>query len=404
MNIEIITNNISELSIREKIQEFLPKSDKVIIAVAFFSDSELIKQMLEAGKTVTLIVSLRPPTNYYALKDILHKDNLNTLYLGPDFHSKIYAFIDDKKVIIGSIIGSSNLTPGGLDNNIETNVVLQDIDSLKQVDQLLKEIQDLSTILQPDKLEDYKERYDDFIKRNPPEKSSKGATKKGTGSFKVSKKSSEYYEFWKVADKVKDLVKDISAREYPGIPVYLVVDHFWHWVVKICPPARLSILKDSDDLTKAEYIPKLFEDYCKWDKSEKGKTAPTYTESMPANSRKLQKLLSQDKIKMLDKDGALEVYRSFHATPKLIQRFEADKQFIEENKIGNIRESLDYLLYSDDPIDIRIHNMTAPNGKYKLKEFGPSCVQELLGWVYPTKMPIRNNKADKAIRLLGFRK
>ncbi len=405
MNPEIITNNVSELSIRDKIQEFLPKSNKVIIAVAFFNDSELIKQILESGSTVTLIVSLRPPTNYYALKDVLHKDNLNTFYLGPEFHSKIYAFIDNKKAIISSIVGSSNLTSGGLDNNIETNVILQDINSLKQIDKLLQDIQDLSTILQPDTLDAYKERYDRFMKQNPPEKTPKAATKHKPGkqNFKVSKKSSEYYEFWKVADKVKDLVKDISIKEYPEIPIYLVIDHFWHWIVKICHPDRLLVLQNSDDLTKTKYIPVLFRDYCKWDKSESGKTAPTYTESMPINSRKLQKLLSKSKLQVLDKNNALEVYRSFHATQSLIQRFDADKIFIKENKISSIRESFNYLLYSNDPIDIRIHSMTSPNGEYRLKQFGPSCVQELLGWVNPEKMPIRNMKADKAIRLLGFR-
>ena len=404
MNPEIITNNISELSIREKIQEFILKSKKVVIAVAFFNDAELIKKILESGTTVTLIVSLRPPTNYYALKDILHKYNLITLYLGPEFHSKIYAFIDQNNAIFSSIVGSSNLTSGGLDNNIETNVILHDVGSLKKIDKLLNDIQCLTTILQPDILDKYKEKYDSFIKRNPPDKLTKITKHKTTAhKLKVSKKESEYYEFWKVADKVKDLVKDISKDEYPDIPAYLVIDHFWHWIVKICDPNRLVLLKNSDDLTKANYIPILFKDYCKWDKSESGKTAPTYTESMPANSKKLQKLLSINKLKVLVENDALEIYRAFHATQSLIQRFDADKKFVTENKISSIRKSLEYLLYSNDTIDIRIHNMTSLKGEYKLNQFGPSCVQELLGWVNPTKMPIRNKKADKAIRLLGFR-
>lgn len=406
MNPEIITNNISELSIREKIQGFIPKSKKVVIAVAFFNDAELIKQILESGTTVTLIVSLRPPTNYYALKDILHKDNLNTLYLGPEFHSKIYAFIDNKNAIFSSIVGSSNLTSGGLDNNIETNVILHNVSSLKQIDKLLDDIQNLSTILQPDTLDNYKDKYDSFVKHNPPEELTKATTKHKTVThkLKVSKKASEYNEFWKVADKVKDLVKDISKDEYPEIPAYLAIDHFWHWIVKICDPNRLVVLKNSDDLTKLKYIPILFKDYCKWDKSESGKTAPTYTESMPANSKKLQKLLSINKLKVLDENDALEIYRAFHATQSLIQRFDADKKFVKENKISSIRKSLEYLLYSTDPIGVKIHNMTSLNGEYKLKQFGPSCVQELPGWVKPTEMPIRNMKADKAIRLLGFRK
>ncbi len=403
MNTEIITNKISALSIREKIQEFLPKSKKIIIAVAFFNDAELVKQILKSGTKITLIVSLRPPTDYYALKKILHKNNLDLLYLGREFHSKIYTFIDDKNEIIGTIIGSSNLTSNGLTNNIETNVILQDTSLSKQINKLLEDIQSLSTILQPDILNKYKEKYDRFVEKNPPEEITTTKDKSNAQNHKVSKKSSEYYEFWKVADKVKDLVTDISTNEYPGIPEYLVIDHFWHWIVKICSPDRLLVFKNSDDLTKEECIQVLFRDYCKWDKSESGKTAPTYTESMPENSKKLQKLLSLDKLKTLDKYDALEIYRAFHATKSQIQRFDADKKFVEENKIASIRESFEYLLYSNEPIDMRIHKMTSSNSEFKLHQFGFSCVQELLGWFNPTEMPIRNGKADKAIRLLGFR-
>lgn len=137
MNPEIVTNNFSKLSIRDEIQKIIPRSKKVTIAVAFFNDAEFIKQILNTGAVVTLIVSLRPPTCFYALKEILHREKLNTFYLGQEFHSKIYEFLDDEDTPISAIIGSSNLTFGGLGNNIETNVILQDVNSLKQVDDFL---------------------------------------------------------------------------------------------------------------------------------------------------------------------------------------------------------------------------------------------------------------------------
>jgi len=405
MHPEIITNNLSTLSIRDSIYEYMQSSKKVSIAVAFFNDTKTINELLQAGIEVTLIVSLRPPTSYYALKDILHKSKLRTHYLGKQFHSKIYVFYDADNVAIGAIVGSSNLTSGGLDTNIETNVILKDSSSLNQLTDLVDDLLDLSDKLQPDELNDYKSKYDDFVAKNPPDKNGKPVKipKKSIKAFKISDTASEYYEFWTVADKVKEMVTDISKKEYPKIPEYLVIDHFWHWVVKVCSEDKLAVLRNSTDLTKSKHIPKLFKEYCLWDRSASGKTAPTYTESMPINSKKIQKLLSKRNINNLTKSDARKVFSSFHATQSLIQRFGADSLFISQNSISKIRNSLKYLLYSDDPVDIRIHNLIKNNSEYRLKQFGSSCVQELLGWANPTKMPIRNGKADKAIRMLGFR-
>jgi len=34
--------------------------------------------------------------------------------------------------------------------------------------------------------------------------------------------------------------------------------------------------------------------------------------------------------------------------------------------------------------------------------FGASNIQELIGWVRPKEMPLRNNKADRAREMLGY--
>lgn len=399
MTPEVISNNISCSSTREKIMELAAESAMIKIAVAFFSDAPLINELMDSGQKLTLIVSLRPPTNYYALKKILYKKNINILYLGDNFHSKVYAFFKDGNLLTGSLIGSSNLSSGGLENNIETNVLLKDNNSLKQVEHFFRAVETMAVILQPDILEDYKIRYDDFIKRNPPGKrSKKGKPKnKKRKNIRLSSTASEYYDFWKVADNVKELVQHISDIEYPRVPTYLVIDHFWHWIVQVCKPNKLIKLRTNEQL-RDQRIPVLFKEYCKWEKSFSG-----YTAKLPANSRKIQKLLSRRSLKNLDKKKALEVYSLFHATQSLMQRFDSDKLFVKENKLSAIQNAFSYLLHSNDPIDLRIHELISQNGKYKLRQFGTSCVQELIGWFNPNKMPIRNEKANKAIELLGYR-
>jgi len=82
-------------------------------------------------------------------------------------------------------------------------------------------------------------------------------------------------------------------------------------------------------------------------------------------------------------------------------RFAAHKKFVKDNEILKIRKSLNYLLWSDDDIEVRIDRLIR-GPKYKLAQFGPSNIQEIIGWVQPEKMPLRNNKADDALELLGY--
>ena len=84
------------------------------------------------------------------------------------------------------------------------------------------------------------------------------------------------------------------------------------------------------------------------------------------------------------------------------KRFGANKTFTISNSLSDIKRAFNYLLWSEDDIQKRISSLL-PRGPYHLKGFGKSNVQELIGWVHPDEMPIRNNKADKAVEMLGYR-
>lgn len=393
---KIITNKISDGSTAKIFEQLSKSADFIIITVAFFSDPAIINKLIESGKSITLVVSLRPPTNYYSLKDILHKKNVDILFLGDDFHSKIYGFYNAEKIINSAILGSSNFTNGGLYNNFETNLITKDKNILKQIDSNINEIINLSTKLQPDILNQYKKRYDQYKKAQEKDHNPTRTNNEHTG-LKISKNASQYLKFWNVVDQIKDFVGDISAKEYPLTPKYLVIDHFWHWVVIICDKEKLDKFS-SKQTNKKKLICSLFNEYCNWGKSEN----TGYTEGMGETSKEIIDILNPSNIRKLNKKNALFVYRSLHASHMPSQRFGADLGFIENNKMEQIRKSFIHLLDNTLPIDLRIHNLLHKKSTYKLEQFGSSCVQELIGWANPEAMPIRNNKADKAVKLLGY--
>ena len=391
----IITNE-DHNNLKDKIFDLAKKATHISIAVAFFSDEETISKWLKEGINVDLTISLSPPTNYYSLKRLLSKRNLNIRYLGNEFHSKIYSFYKSGKHY-SSIIGSSNFTSRGLSNNIETNIEIVDINILKQLRDHQKSIESKSRFLEPNILDKYKDTYDKFVKSKPKEPD-KHNRKKSKRMIRVGIEAKGYLPFWKAAYDVCSIVKEISQKEYPRIPTYLTVDHFWHWVVKEWDQKEIKKIQNGDSF-REKIILTLFQSYCNWDKK-----GSKYTAKMYEKSKRASCLLSRNNIGRLSKKEALEVFFILHSTGRTIKQFNADESFRRNNRITKIRNAFNYLLYSDDDVTVRIDKLIKPNSEFKLKYLGPSGVQELLGWVNPKEYPLRNQKADKAIELLGYKK
>ena len=104
--IKIATNNIDDFSIKSTLEKLAKKSDHLVFAVAFLKEKQLVEGWLDSNKFVSLIICLRPPTDYYVLKEILHRERLQVFHFRDNFHSKIYGFYEGGK-IRSSIIGSS---------------------------------------------------------------------------------------------------------------------------------------------------------------------------------------------------------------------------------------------------------------------------------------------------------
>jgi hypothetical protein len=397
----ILTNN-GDKAFKDLLTDLGNNADTIKIVTAFFSDTKFIIDWLSKSKRVDLLVSLRPPTSYYSLKTVQPKLGINIQFLGNSFHSKFFLFYKNGKPF-ACIIGSSNFTEGGLQRNIETNAILTDSKYLNELENHLTNLWGQSFLLQPSDLDNFKKVFDNFQKRaaqatkEQDEFQKKILTKRTSKRTKINvgKEAKQYFAFWRVVDEVKEMVNSISESEYPGIPVYISIDHFWHWVKTVWSKED----RPKPNLTnRTSVIPKLFKDYCLWDKSNSN-----YTKQMAKTSKNLfGKLLSLNNIDNLTKAEAKEIYANLHSGAMRTRRFGADEKFVTENTIQEIRESLKYLLYSNDDLDLRIHQLCEKKSPYKLKQLKSSGAQELIGWVNPNKYPIRNDKADEALKLLDI--
>jgi len=162
----LIVNERNE-TLRKKLLAISNEADTILIASAFFTETEMINNWLLENKKLELIISLRPPTNYFSLKKILDKVKVN--YLGDKFHSKIYIFKKSNE-ILNAVVGSSNFTSGGLEENIETNILITDRNTLVQLDRHYLDLKSQSKILDADILKKYKGDFEDFIKQESKNK------------------------------------------------------------------------------------------------------------------------------------------------------------------------------------------------------------------------------------------
>jgi hypothetical protein len=389
---KIVTNHFNDESLIAELEKISIPSGDIRIAVAFFNNAELIERMAcKSAVNVHLVVSLRPPTDYYALKKIYWRKNVTVTYLSSEFHSKIYLFDSkgsEREFFVS--VGSSNLTNGGLANNIETNVLLERREAERVgISNHFEFIVNSGELLTPEILEEYKHVFDKFIK-NPPNNVNFRKTQP------LSAFARGYVDFWKSVDYVKSLVQDTSTKKFGNFPVYMAIDHFWHYIVVVCEKQGINVAEMVSKNGRELAVKTLFQQYCLYE----GQT--NFHEEMQRRHNLIQELLSsEDVIKELTREQARTIFSCLHATGSTIKRFKSDQVFLS-NGINRIRKSFSFLIHGPERIERRIEKVLDQNSGYRLNQFGKSAVQELNGWYAPDKFPIRNQKANKALNLLGI--
>ena len=117
---ELFTNTNHRKDILRFAFEKWGKNRDILIATAFFNNTQMIKYFLENNCIIKMLVRLDHGTNAFKLKDIINLPNVFVRYFtGNRFHPKFYLF---KNGI--AFIGSSNLTDAGLISNNEANISL----------------------------------------------------------------------------------------------------------------------------------------------------------------------------------------------------------------------------------------------------------------------------------------
>lgn len=218
-------------------------ADEIWIAVALLNlkGFEFIVKSINKDCKINFIGGIDLPTDPLALTKLLAlkpKQNVFAyMFIKKVFHPKV--FIVKKGRNLKSFIGSANCTNGGLDDNVEMSIEIDDQIISKQLIQWFIKIQSKSQLLTTEFISDYKPKYDKRLLRRKEEKEEINEIKKNEklrfeanlksknlliSKLKTIRKSKDYNVF---KQERQDVIKKLkNALDYPNF-INLDLLTFW---------------------------------------------------------------------------------------------------------------------------------------------------------------------------------
>lgn len=391
----------------------------IYIAVAFFTESEVIDQILSSNSHIRLIVRLGFPTNPKALRKIISNKNIEIRYFSASsFHPKLYIFGNSS-----ALVGSANLTKSALLTNQEITV------SIKSNDERFSELVSLfssywaeANVLTEKTIDTYERilsKYkeinkglyklqsdiDNNIEKCEFNNIDRGKNKKSKENLFIEDYRKTYQNSRAGFNKIVEVYKSVGKRKTndESIPLRVEIDSFISYVRdehakgEFWEHTELG-WDSSKEIMLKNHINKWLEtDWEYFDDGIVNKSYPLIKKVF--SSEKSIKESSYEELV----DGIL-VLHSFRerlrffkgGLPKLI------KEFMSSNNIDAVKNTLSFLLFNkEEDIPSRMCQVIY-NPSYKLREFGQSNVQELIGWVNSEDYPVVNGRTTKILRFYGF--
>ena len=389
----------------------------VYIASAFFTEAEVVEELLAKGCNVFMVVRLGFPTSPTAIEKVRMHPNLQLrIYTGHSFHPKLYIFGDDI-----ALVGSANLTSAALLTNQEVVVSVESSDDrFRELVSIFEGYWDEAEVLTDAQLSTYKSIFKeidkldnqaDFLGRKVLELLGETAPSNITrGKPKVSKQTlflstfrKTYQESVAAFNIVRKAYKATGYRKASeeDIPLRLEIDSFISFVrEKIASNESWKSGPLRSVLEQEREVAKHVETWSKvrWPYFEDTIVGETY----PRFKRVFH---SRESIMAANDSDLFDALATLHSFGDRYRFFEGGMptwkaQFPTFNDPTRTRETLAYLVHGQGDLVERMANAIY-HRDYKLAEFGQANVQELIGWRNREELPIINSRTTKVLRFFG---
>lgn len=349
----------------------IEKADEIIISSPFISSNEIMFQLLESNKKVTLIIRLSHPATpelLYKICPFLNLEKRVFYYEDQTLHAKIYLFQKAGRPI-SAIVGSSNFTDNGLYENKEMNVLMTK--SLDEIDQYLKYLTRTSEgLLEKSIVDEYKKYY----------KRPAFVTRYKKTSIKPQY-ADTYEELLNKYLEIKGILKDDIKNDH-GLPFTYIFDCFVHYFkVNIIKDYSLVKFTNFDKLALKKYFKIFIDDYFTVNDIH-------FRTKRLKDSKEICKNINQIQGSKLI-DFVLKIHSVAYGSGS------GDRvKHLKKSDPEDIRELIHFLVKDrlDMPSKYSLAITDKSKGGWKVRYLGPSSVGEIPGWLFPERFPIINEK------------
>lgn len=405
---DFVANEIERLGIPDRDLHF---------AVAFFTESGVVKRLVEKGCRVQMVVRLGFPTSPRAIDEVMALPNVQLrVYTARSFHPKLYIFGDEV-----ALVGSANLTHTAIHSNQEIVVRVDgEDDRFAELAAVFDEYWDGAEVPTQAQLKLYKELYLKFEKHEDaadvlasdaavklgntaPANINRGEKKRGKQSLFLSHFRKAYQEGVAAFDVVRKVYQASGYRKKSevDIPLRIEIDSFISFVRETV--ATGESWESAPLRTPAEQEPLIRDLIERW----KTISWPHFEDRIVGeNYPRIKRVFASRESIMVADDGelfdGLATLHSFHDRFRFVDGGLVSwrKVFPTYNDPKRTRETLAYLVFGDGDVVERMANAIF-DPRYKLEEFGKANVQELIGWCNREELPIINGRTTKVLRSFG---
>ena len=396
-------------------RSMVQKSTHLWIAAPYVTMTGDLLDAATGGKSVFLLVGLNASTTPKALSSIHGLPNCAVRYFTRKFHAKIYLFDNE------ALVGSSNLTDGGLLSNREATIRVDRPDDLDELRALFNELWDSAQVLTTDKLNSFSVTYE-LIRRSKPDLDARiedavgkaepinitvGSERHTTRGIFLEQLRRQVYEQYRPSfNEVTRVLEENQFRraELEEVGAAIETNRFLNWVRSTDAAGEetweLAPLRSQGD--RRTEILRLGRE---WTQTEHNKIPKDYLDWL----RLVRNIFGTiESIEAASKEQLMEGLLSIHAFNEQLRfvkggRSNLPSAFWSANNqdVSKVKGTLTHLIYGEGDFIQRLHDVLYDPGM-KLGYFGIFCALELYGTIKPEDCPPINGRMAKALRYLGF--
>jgi len=402
-----------------EIQRRAAPESSVYIASAFFTEFDVVKDMLDKGCRVYIVARLGFPTSPDAIeKTMAHPNAQLRIYTGHAFHPKLYLF--DEEV---ALVGSANLTRAAILTNQEVVVSVESDDPrFGELAAIFDDYWEFAEVPSAKMLADYKALYAQYSKLadavhkldmqareklgdRSPDNIDRGKRKESKQSIFLASFRRTYQESVAAFKIVRDAYAATGYRKASEdeIPLRLEVDSFisfvrerfatgesWRSAPQRSASEQEALVKDLVNHWRASPWP-YFEDRIVGD-----------------NYPRLKRVFAlKDTVMAASDDELFDALCTLHSFGDRLRFFDGGlptwrREFAAANNPKRARDCLAHLVFGQGDVIQRMADLLY-DPRYQLNQFGRANVQELVGWLNREELPIMNGRTTKVLRWFGSR-